>query len=76
MHKCKVEIQGQNQKFLLAIKEEVLEKSREKVCSFKDLETIMVFVHSTGALTTSPRGRAFCFTCARQSSQCFSANMK
>lgn len=34
----------------------------------------MAFVHSSGALTMSPKGRAFCFT--GQSTLCFSANME
>lgn len=71
---CRVEIQGQNFKFLLTIVEEVLGDSTEKLSSFKGLETMMVFVHSSAALTTSPKGCSFCST--RQSTQCFSANMK
>lgn len=56
--------------------EEVLEHSREKISSFKDLHTITVFVDSSGALATSPKGHVFCFRSAIQSTQCFYANMK
>lgn len=66
----RVEIQGQNFKFLFTVREEVLGDSTENLSSFKDLETIMVFLHSFGALTMSPKGGSFCST------KCFSANMK
>lgn len=55
MLECRAEIQGQNFKFLFTITEVVLGGTREKVCFFKDLEAIMVFVHSFGALTKSQR---------------------
>jgi len=56
--------------------EEVLEHSREKICSYKELHTILVFADSSGALATSPKGHTFCFRSAVQSTQRFYANMK
>lgn len=56
--------------------EEVLEHSREKISSFKDLHMITVFLDSSGALATSLKGHTFCFRSAIQSTQCFYANMK
>lgn len=53
----RIEIQGQNFKYLLAIMEEILEHSREKSCSFK---ASVVFVGSSGSPATIQKSQMFC----------------